>query len=1026
MRNTTKNGDQSLPNDYYSEEAAVVPLQTYAQVAQTNGLFASQWYLSGIPFSRTLTSVQDVNVDGVWAEYDGSGVRIGVIDNFFDVDHPDLAGRFDPAASYDPKDPAGASDIRPDDKYGTHGTIVASTIGASADNGMGIVGVAYGATLVGFVTRLYSTAASARPELADLLQRQVDVDVSNNSWGFTTPFSDNFRLWTWVDYGAAFEHVAAEGRNGLGTVLVFAAGNDRQYVANDAAHDGDNTNYHNSTNSRFVLTVAATDETGHVTDFSTPGASLFIAAPGKNMLAARIADTDGNRANDYTYASGTSLAAPVITGVVALMLEANPELGYRDVQDILARSALRIDPHADSWIVNGATTWNGGGFLVSSDVGFGLVDAHAAVRLAETWTATQTHANEQVIAVDGTVTGSGALTDNVPLTFTFQAPAPADGFALQWVEVDVDITHTAVGDLQVVLVSPDGTESVLVDRPGAGNNTRANLQFTLSSDQFWGEDVAGDWRLVVTDAGTMGTGSITDWNVRFFGSQGHDDVYVFTDQFASLAGERTRILDSAGIDSINASPVTSNSTIDLAPGSLSAIAGRLLGISGSALIENAVGGDGDDHIVGNHVANALSGGRGDDVLTGGAGNDHLDGGQGADTAEFSGARADYSFFLDGSELVVRDDRAGAPDGVDHAAAVETLHFSDTTVMTADLLQRGLAAYVVEPSPADEPASGGDDTGGAGGSQDNSLTPPPDQSANDPMPPPSISSNVLFTYAPTGQALFAQMSHGHLAGWLAATNPLTSDWHAVGTGDTDRNGVDDVFFQNSQNGAIYVAMQDNAGLTGWAVAAYGMPSEWVLRGVADVTGDGYADALVQNTATGGIYAASMREGTFDGWHVVVGAMTSDWVMRGAGDINGDNVADVVVQNVTDGAIAWIDMAHGGFSAWNNVFDHFPTDWVARDVADFNGDRHADLLMQNTASGEAVFFDDLTNGGGHWVAVAGPIGSGWVARAASDVDGDGDADIVFQNDALGIAWYTEMTADGFKAWGVVAHAPEWLVA
>ena len=155
--------------------------------------------------------------------------------------------------------------------------------------------------------------------------------------------------------------------------------------AGSATLDGDNTNYHNLTNSRFTITVAASTQDGHIASFSTPGASILVTAPGESILTTTPDNGDGNRTNDFIFVNGTSFAAPIVSGIVAMMLEANPDLGYRDVQDILAISARQIDAASASWSANGAANWNGGGHMVSHDFGFGLVDAHAAVRLAETW-----------------------------------------------------------------------------------------------------------------------------------------------------------------------------------------------------------------------------------------------------------------------------------------------------------------------------------------------------------------------------------------------------------------------------------------------------------------------------------------------------------------------------------------------------------------------------------------------------------------------------------------------------------------
>lgn len=76
---------------------------------------------------------------------------------------------------------------------------------------------------------------------------------------------------------------------------------------------------------------------------------------------------------------GTSYACPVVSGVVALMLEANPELGWRDVQGIFASTSQKTDSTDESWTTNAA------GFNHSYKYGFGLVDAYAAVTKGETW-----------------------------------------------------------------------------------------------------------------------------------------------------------------------------------------------------------------------------------------------------------------------------------------------------------------------------------------------------------------------------------------------------------------------------------------------------------------------------------------------------------------------------------------------------------------------------------------------------------------------------------------------------------------
>ena len=86
--------------------------------------------------------------------------------------------------------------------------------------------------------------------------------------------------------------------------------------------------------------------------------------------------------------------------MVALILEANPNLGYRDIQEILVYSSKRavfLNQPGVETIINDASDWNGGGHLTGDDFGFGNIDALAAVRMAESWQKQNTASNLQII-----------------------------------------------------------------------------------------------------------------------------------------------------------------------------------------------------------------------------------------------------------------------------------------------------------------------------------------------------------------------------------------------------------------------------------------------------------------------------------------------------------------------------------------------------------------------------------------------------------------------------------------------------
>ena len=470
--------------------------------------------------------------------------------------------------------------------------------------------------------------------------------------------------------GDAIEQAVQDGRGGLGTVIVFAAGNERL--------DGQDVNYHGFQNSRHTIAVAATDQNGENSYFSTPGAALLVAAPGSGIATTDRTGADGYVGGDYVFMSGTSFASPIVAGVAGLMIEANPDLGHRDVQEILAYSARQVDVADPGWAINGAADWNGGGLHVSHDYGYGLIDAHAAVRLAETWERSSTWWNEQVVS--GASTVQLGIPDSV-VAGVSDTIGIASGLRIDQVEVDLDLSHTWIGDLTVTLTSPAGTESLLVNRPGvrAGDpfgTWQDDIHFTLSSTQYWSENGIGDWTLTVADELILETGRFDGWSLSLYGDLiTDDDTYIFTNEFANFTGAgdagRRLLGDAAGIDTLNAAAITAASTIDLTPGGTSTLAGNTLTIDATTLIENVLLGDGDDDVTGNAADNRLRGGRGDDVLRGG---------DGTDVAVFTGALAEYDIATGGSfTTVTHVSPSGVNDGIDHLWDIEILQFADTTV-----------------------------------------------------------------------------------------------------------------------------------------------------------------------------------------------------------------------------------------------------------------------------------------------------------------------------------------------------------
>ncbi|PHK95223.1 hypothetical protein CR162_09415 [Pseudoroseomonas rhizosphaerae] len=581
--------------------------------------YAAQWEIQG---------GAGINAAAVHAQYSGAGIRVGIVDAGIRYTAADLVGQLDTAAGYDALDGDGDASQPTGDQ---HGTNVALIIGARANNGTGGVGAAFGATLVSY--RFGTRDERSVAQEAALLALQHQVDVSNNSWSRSGEyFRDDFGSAAYAGAAAAIRNAATVGRGGLGTVFVRSAGN------NGAT--GDDVNAHSYQNNRHSITVGASDPTGAVLPISNPGAAVLVVAPG----------------------TATSWAAARVSSTVALMLEANPGLGYRDVQTILALGARVTDAAGAGWLVNAGTGWNGGGLHVSREAGFGLVDARAAVRLAESWRAAPaTEAN--IASARAASAGAMAVPD---LGAASQGVVIGAEMLVERVEVAIDIHHARIGQLRITLVSPGGTESVLLDQLGLGRYRAddGRLVFTLGSAQFLWEQARGEWTLRVEDLASGQAGRVEHWSLTVHGAPASDDtLHVFTDEYAAQARAdpgRATLRDHAGTDTLNAAAVTTASLIDLSPGGASRIAGEVLALAPGTRIENAHGGDGADTILGNAGANILEGHRGndtlrgmagDDTLIGGAGEDHLDGGAGSDRME-GGSGDDIYIVDDAADLVI--------------------------------------------------------------------------------------------------------------------------------------------------------------------------------------------------------------------------------------------------------------------------------------------------------------------------------------------------------------------------------------
>jgi MYXO-CTERM domain-containing protein len=305
--------------------------------------YSAQWYLERLQIERA------------WQHTTGDrSVSIVVIDGGCDMQHPDLKEVF--VGGRDLVDGDDDPSPTPNTKGNAHGTACSGIIAAAGDNGVGIAGVCPECTL--HCLRLYGQGDDKLvPFSSDIAAFDYAFDngaaVVSNSWGFADP--------TPVPEPLAFaiQDLIDKGRGGRGALVVFAAGNENREIGDDelVAVDG-------------VLNVGATNNFDEAAPFSNHGPSLDLTAPNATF-STDISGPDGDDPGDYTdLFGGTSSACPVVAGVAALVVAANPELTAREAADLLITTARRA-PYA--------TDDDDGHDPV---YGYGIVDPEAAVRSA--------------------------------------------------------------------------------------------------------------------------------------------------------------------------------------------------------------------------------------------------------------------------------------------------------------------------------------------------------------------------------------------------------------------------------------------------------------------------------------------------------------------------------------------------------------------------------------------------------------------------------------------------------------------
>jgi subtilisin family serine protease len=301
--------------DGISREEVIEHLKKLPNVlfAEPNGT-ASLHVIPNDPYFPDQWGLQKIQAPEAWDIYQGSSsTKIGIVDNGVDATHPDLSGKvIGRAVVYNPE------------YFGYHGIHVAGIAAAKTNNAIGVAGVNWNAQIFSAPFDRYTDD----PELYNIIINAVDqgCDVLNNSWGLTYPDGRPGRYSTLIRIAFAYVYK-------LNRVAVAAMGNTGNTT---------NTVEYPASFGQGIIAVGATNISDERAEFSTYGYAIDVSAPGVNILSTY-------RYPDYAFGSGTSIAAPFVSGVASLLKGyASEVLGIElyndDIERIIQLSADDIYP----------------------------------------------------------------------------------------------------------------------------------------------------------------------------------------------------------------------------------------------------------------------------------------------------------------------------------------------------------------------------------------------------------------------------------------------------------------------------------------------------------------------------------------------------------------------------------------------------------------------------------------------------------------------------------------------------------
>ena len=523
---------------------------------------------------------QDLNVDSVIADgITGNGIKISIVDDGLEIAHEDLidnviTGSWNFIDSG--TDPTQSSSFT----GGGHGTSVGGIIAAKGWNNKGVRGIAPNASIFGYNFLEVGFSSQHDQSLGVNPPSGVTADIYNMSYGAAYGFGANeYNLPSYLSESQEqkFINGTSNLRDNKGALYLWAAGNEFNDASiTDFCGRGEplsctEISIDSKNATPYIIAVGALDANGLKTTYSTPGAGLWVSGfggeggynsdiypgsvwedgeldpavmtidrsgcvngyssgvDGNNYSGTNTFDIGGYGFSDnenlnstcsyFSTFGGTSAAAPTAAGVVALMLEANPNLTWRDVKHILVTTSDKVDANRNTslagisqydWITNAA------GHEHHNWYGFGKINANAAVSAALSYTADGL--GEFIDTGYLAVSPNSAIEDGQATTSTIEVTKPTGSNGIvEFVRVSLSFNHPAAWSVGVRLQSPSGTIVNLM-QPNTNIANPEDTLFDIGASAFYGESMDGTWTIQLIDYYTENTGTFNTFGIQIYGN----------------------------------------------------------------------------------------------------------------------------------------------------------------------------------------------------------------------------------------------------------------------------------------------------------------------------------------------------------------------------------------------------------------------------------------------------------------------------------------------------------------------------